>query len=114
MQRGGDAYCGSRREHSSCPNPAELRARFQQCCTFTTAVALGAEKEARAFVQTLTDGKAKLRDSVNGTDVYEVPKAGLAISRLFRELEANKQRLQITNHALEHPVFLHVVNTCTD
>ena len=94
-----------------------MRARFRQGLTFTVAVALGAEKPARDFVQTLLGERTQLRDCINGVHVYSVPPKGLAISRLFKEIEANKERLSISNYGLEHPtleaVFLQVVGTYT-
>ena len=93
--------------------PTQLRLQFDQGYKFMLAVdALEHESAASAFVQELLPGAA-VRDSINGVVTYDVPKAGVVMSRLFARMEESKARLHIKDWGLSHTtleeVFLKIV-----
>ena len=45
---------------------------------------------------------AAVRDSINGVVTFDVPKANVVMSRLFEEMEGNKERLHIKDWGLSH------------
>jgi len=97
--------------------PAHLRMQFDQGYKFMLAVdAAEHEAPANAFVQELLPGTA-LRDSINGVVTFDVPKAGVVMSRLFAEMEQNKARLHVKDWGLSHTtleeVFLKIVADTT-
>ena len=45
---------------------------------------------------------AAVRDSINGVVTFDVPKANVVMSRLFEQMEGNKERLHIKDWGLSH------------
>ena len=56
---------------------------------------------ATSFATALMPGAA-VRDSINGVVTFDVPKANVVMSRLFEEMEGNKERLHIKDWGLSH------------
>ena len=56
---------------------------------------------ATAFATALMPGAA-VRDSINGVVTFDVPKANVVMSRLFEQMEGNKERLHIKDWGLSH------------
>ena len=94
--------------------PTQLRLQFDQGYKFMLAVdKLENEPAASAFATALMPGAA-VRDSINGVVTFDVPKANVVMSRLFEQMEGNKQRLHIKDWGLSHTtleeVFLKIVS----
>merc|ERR1719409_525899 len=94
--------------------PTQLRLQFDQGYKFMLAVdALENEAAATSFATALMPGAA-VRDSINGVVTFDVPKANVVMSRLFEEMEGNKERLHIKDWGLSHTtleeVFLKIVS----
>ena len=94
--------------------PTQLRLQFDQGYKFMLAVdSVANEAGATAFAMTLLPGAA-VRDSINGVVTFDVPKANVVMSRLFEQMEANKERLHIKDWGLSHTtleeVFLKIVS----
>ena len=94
--------------------PAELRVRFDQGYKFVISCQRDAGVEAQAddFVRKLMP-EIKEKDAINGVRTYELPKSGVKMSTLFREMESNKEALKIKDWGLSHTtleeVFLQIV-----
>jgi len=62
--------------------------------------------------------KAKLRSAFNGSFVYLVPVEGLEVSKLFENLESNKNELGISDWGISEPtledVFMEVVEAAEE
>ena len=94
--------------------PTQLRIQFDQGYKFMLAVDdVKHEAAATAFVMKLMPGAA-LRDSINGVATFDVPKANVVMSKLFAQMESNKQELHIKDWGLSHTtleeVFLKIVS----
>jgi len=90
----------------------ELRIRFDRGYKLLVAAAVSRQSEVIDFVRQLMP-HSTLRDELNGTANWYVPKEGLKLSHVFRELEGAKQRLSISAWALSNTtleeVFLDIV-----
>ena len=94
--------------------PTQLRMQFDQGYKFMLAVdSANDEAAACAFAMGLLPGAA-VRDSINGVVTFDVPKANVVMSKLFAQMESNKQELHIKDWGLSHTtleeVFLKIVS----
>jgi len=95
--------------------PTELRMRFDQGYKFMMACESGdtaVEDRAHAYVMQLMP-QARQVDRINGVLTYIVPKGSVAMSGVFKGMEANKEAYKIKDWGLSHTsleeVFLQIV-----